>query len=61
MKLGRLSERVFPVSKPRFYRGSGHLTGTLGQVLWTRGTLDINEMPKIGLAAPEFLEKLGRK
>ena len=35
---------------------SGHLTGTPGQVLWTRGTHDINEMPNIGLPAPEFLE-----
>lgn len=32
------------------------LTGTAVQVLWTRGTRDINEMPKIGLPAPEFLE-----
>ena len=35
---------------------SGHLTGPPGQVLWTRGTHDINEMPKVGLPAPEFLE-----
>jgi len=35
---------------------SGHLTGTPGQVLWTRGTHDINEMPKTGLPAPEFVE-----
>lgn len=27
-----------------------------GQVLWARGTHDIHEIPKIGLAAPEFLE-----
>ena len=36
---------------------SGHLTGQAGQVLWTRGTHDINEMPQIGLLAPEILEQ----
>jgi hypothetical protein len=35
---------------------SGQLTGTAGQVLWARGTHDINEMPKVGLPAPAFLE-----
>ena len=35
---------------------SGQLTGTAGQVLWARGTHDIQEMPKRGLPAPEFLK-----
>jgi hypothetical protein len=35
---------------------SGHLTGIPGQVLWTRGTHYINEVPKVGLPAPQFLD-----
>ena len=35
---------------------SGHLTGTPGQVPWPRGTHHINEMPKVGLPSPEFLD-----
>jgi hypothetical protein len=35
---------------------SGHLTGTPGQVLWARGTHYIDDMTKVGLPAPEFLE-----
>ena len=35
---------------------SGHLTGAPGQALWARGTHDVNEMPKIGLLAPQFLQ-----
>jgi hypothetical protein len=35
---------------------SGRLTGTAGQVLWARGTRYIDDMTKVGLPAPEFLE-----
>lgn len=40
---------------------SGHLTGTPGRVLWARGTHNINEIPKFGLPAPDFLEKHSSK
>lgn len=40
---------------------SGHLTGKAGQVLWARGTHHINEMPRIGLPAPEFLKAAGSR
>ena len=32
------------------------LTGNAAEVLWTRGTHDIKEVPNIGLPAPGFLE-----
>ncbi len=35
---------------------SGQFTGIPGQVLWALGTHHINQMPTIGLPAPEFLE-----
>lgn len=40
---------------------SGQLAGTRtdgkpGPFLWTRSTHDINDLPKIGLDAPEFLK-----
>lgn len=40
---------------------SGELTGKAGQVLWARGSHDINDMPRIGLTAPEFLQDQGRQ
>jgi hypothetical protein len=36
---------------------SGRLTGEPGQVFWAHGCHHIDEMPKVGLPAAEFLEK----
>lgn len=36
---------------------SGERTGTAGQVLWTRGTHELGEVPEIGLPAAEFLKR----